>query len=167
IAGYDVGFGAKKHFASFDIIEKGPGWLGLASLLGAIYSLFVPALRSEHVTALFVIFGVASLYLGWYGPVKQKYEDAGKALTGAFHDLHALYRTVNSLPLEADFGPYLQQTKHIRDTVLERSLSRQVFLADWYAHYKFFWQTQIDWIHEARPFSFFRDKVPLSAYVFV
>ncbi len=28
--GYDVGFGSKKHFASYDLIEKAPGWLGLS-----------------------------------------------------------------------------------------------------------------------------------------
>ena len=30
--GYNVGFGAKKHFATFDMVEKLPGWIGLASV---------------------------------------------------------------------------------------------------------------------------------------
>lgn len=64
IAGYDVGFGAKKHFATFDIIEKGPGWLGFVSLVGGIYGLFVPFWSLTHVSAVFVIFGVVSLYIG-------------------------------------------------------------------------------------------------------
>lgn len=166
-AGYDVGFGAKKHFATFDIIEKGPGWLGFISLAGGIYSLFVPFLAQAHVTAAFVIFGVVSLYIAMYGPEKSRYEEAGKALTEGFHELHALYRTVISLPDSADFTPYVHQVKSIRSDMLDKGLSKQIFLSDWYAHYKFFWQTQIDWIDEQRPFKFFRDKIPLSAYLAV
>jgi len=167
IAGYDVGFGAKKHFASFDIIEKAPGWLGIVSLVGGIYSLFVPFWSATHVSAVFVIFGVVSLYIGLYGAEKQRYEDAGKQLTKGFHALHVLYRTVKGLPDTADVSSHVVEAQRIRDDVLACCISKQIFLSDWYAHYKFFWQAQVDWIHEARPFRFFRDKVPLSAYLVV
>jgi len=163
-AGYDVGFGAKKHFSSYDIIEKGPGWLGLASLVGGIYSLFVPLWATTHVAAVFVIFGVISLYIGFYGSEKARYEEAGKELTRGFHALHVFYREVKSMPESADFSPILRQVQDIQNEMLDKSLSKQVFLSDWYAHYKFFWIAQIDWIHEARPFKFWRDKIPLTAY---
>lgn len=165
IAGYDVGFGAKKHFATFDIIEKGPGWLGLVSLVGGIYSLFVPFWSLTHVSAIFVIFGVISLYIGMYGAEKQRYEDCGKKLTQGFHDLHALYRRVKSMPDSADVSPQLLEAQKIRSEALAFCISKQIFLSDWYAHFKFFWQAQIDWIDEVRPFRLFRDKIPLSAYV--
>lgn len=164
-AGYDVGFGAKKHFASYDIIEKGPGWLGFISLVGGIYGLFVPLWASTHVAAIFVIFGVVSLYIGFYGSDKDRYEAAGKELTQGFHELQVVYRTVKSMPDGADFSGLLKQVQEIRNRVLSKSLSKQVFLSDWYAHYKFFWIAQVDWIHEARPFKFWRDKIPLTAYV--
>lgn len=164
-AGYDVGFGAKKHFASYDIIEKGPGWLGFISLVGGIYGLFVPLWASTHVAAIFVIFGVVSLYIGFYGSDKTRYEEAGKELTQGFHELQVVYRTVKSMPDGADFSGLLKQVQEIRSRVLSKSLSKQVFLSDWYAHYKFFWIAQIDWIHEARPFKFWRDKIPLTVYV--
>ncbi|MCW5276431.1 hypothetical protein IGA88_34290, partial [Pseudomonas aeruginosa] len=32
---------------------------------------------------------------------------------------------------------------------------------------KFFWEQQTDWIEEDRPFSFYRDKIPMSVYLFV
>lgn len=165
IAGYDVGFGAKKHFATFDIIEKGPGWLGFVSLVGGIYGLFVPFWSLTHVSAVFVIFGVVSLYIGMYGAAKQGYEDSGKKLTQALHDLHALYRTVKSMPEGVDMSLQVQQAQKIRSDALVCCISKQIFLSDWYAHFKFFWQTQIDWIDEARPFRLFRDKIPFSAYV--
>lgn len=164
IAGYDVGFGAKKHFASYDIIEKGPGWLGFISLIGGVYSLFVPLWASTHVAAIFVIFGVASLYIGFYGSDKARYEEAGKELTQGFQDLQVVYQTVKSMPEGADFSTQLTHVKDIRSRVLSKSISKQIFLSDWYAHYKFFWIAQIDWIHEARPFRFWRDKIPLTAY---
>jgi SMODS and SLOG-associating 2TM effector domain 6 len=164
IAGYDVGFGAKKHFSTFDIIEKGPGWLGFFSLVGGIYGLFVPFWSLTHVSAVFVVFGVISLYIGMYGVEKHRYEDSGKKLTQGFQDLHALYRIVKSMPDGANMSVHVQEAQTIRADALACCISKQIFLSDWYAHFKFFWQMQIDWIDEVRPFRFFRDKIPLSAY---
>lgn len=164
MAGYDVGFGAKKHFASYDIIEKGPGWLGFISLIGGLYSLFIPFWATTHIAAIFVIFGVVSLYIGFYGADKARYEEAGKELTQGFHDLQLIYREVKSMPEGSDFSTFLKQVQDIRSQVLAKSVSKQIFLSDWYAHYKFFWIAQVDWIHEARPFSFWRDKIPLTGY---
>lgn len=165
IAGYDVGFGAKKHFASYDIIEKGPGWLGFFSLAGGIYGLFIPFWATTHVAAVFVIFGVVALYIGFYGSEKGRYEEVGKALTGGFHALHVHYREVKSMPDNADFTQQLKDVQKLHNEMLSKSVSKQIFLSDWYAHYKFFWIAQVDWINEARPFSFWRDKIPLTAHL--
>ncbi len=167
VAGYDVGFGAKTHFATFDIVEKAPGWLGFVSLVGGVYSLFVPFWSTPQVAAAFVVFGVISLYIGLYGTEKNRYEDAGKRLTQAFHTLHVLYRRVEALPVGADASMHIPELEQIRRETNLLGLSKQIFLSDWYAHYKFFWQMQIDWINESRPFGLFRDKIPLSAYVAV
>lgn len=164
-AGYDIGFGAKKHFATFDVIEKGPGWLGFVSLVGGVYSLFVPMLTTQHAAAAFVVFGVIALYIGLYGSEKAKYEEAGRLLTQAFHELHTLYRKVESQTETADVSPFVQELQAIRTRVIAVGISKQIFLSDWYAHYKFFWQSQVDWIEEQRPFRLFRDKIPLSAYL--
>ena len=43
-----------------------------------------------------------------------------------------------------------------------RALAMQILFSDWYAHYKFFWQYQIDWVDEQKKFKLFRDKLPLS-----
>ena len=40
--------------------------------------------------------------------------------------------------------------------------SKQILFSDWYAHYKFFWQHQIDWVNEQKKFRFIRDKLPLT-----
>ena len=41
-------------------------------------------------------------------------------------------------------------------------ISKQILFSDWYAHYKFFWQVQIDWIDEQKNFNLLRDKIPLT-----
>lgn len=164
-AGYDVGFGAKTHFATLDIIEKAPGWLAFASLAGGVYSLFVPFWATQHPAAVFVLFGIVSLYIGYYTAEKARYEQVGKQLTQYFHELHVLFRKVESLAPGADASAYLPEFERIRADANAVGLSKQIFMSDWYAHYKFFWQTQIDWIDSARPFDFFRDKIPLSAYL--
>ncbi len=163
-AGYDIGFGAKTHFATLDIVEKAPGWLGLVSLAGGVYSLFVPLLASQHAAAAFVIFGIVSLYVNFYNSDKAKYEVVGKALTQRFHELHSLYRRASSLAEGEETAAIMEELDKIRQEANAIGLSKQIFLSDWYAHYKFFWQMQTEWIQEARPFSFWRDKVPLSFY---
>lgn len=45
------------------------------------------------------------------------------------------------------------------------SISKQILFSDWYAHYKFFWQYQIDWVANQKNFSFWRDKVPLTGWL--
>ena len=40
--GYDVGFGAKKHFATYDIIEKTPGLISFSSMAFGIRNTTAP-----------------------------------------------------------------------------------------------------------------------------
>ncbi|MDD2815100.1 MAG: hypothetical protein PHP00_05095 [Thiotrichaceae bacterium] len=39
--GYNVGFGAKKHFATYDIVEKMPGFINFISIVFGIYALIL------------------------------------------------------------------------------------------------------------------------------
>ena len=165
--GYNVGYSAKKNLATLDIVEKFPGWIGLISLGVGIFSLFVTELAVNWVSASFILIGIASTSLNAYGQSKNKYSEAGTNLTGLFHELRILYYEVKSLSTDADLTIYLDKLKSIQNQALQIKTTKQVFLSDWYAHYKFFWQMQIDWINEARPFSFFRDKLPLSFTVIV
>lgn len=164
---YNVGFGAKRNFATFDLVEKAPGWLSFISLAVGVYALFMPSLASTHVAAAMVLFGIATLYIGFYQQDKQKYEDAGTELTRCFHELRALYYLVQSMPDDSDFTPQLKSHEALCDRNLTVAVSKQIFLSDWYAHFKFFWQQQIEWIDEQKKFKFLRDKVPLSFTVTV
>nr|WP_232422483.1 hypothetical protein [Leptospira interrogans] len=39
--GYNVGYGAKVHFSTYDIVEKVPGAIGFISFVIGILSLFI------------------------------------------------------------------------------------------------------------------------------
>ena len=61
--GYDIGFGAKKHFATYDIIEKTPGLISFISMAIGIYALCVDSLSTKIVSATFIVLGVVGLYI--------------------------------------------------------------------------------------------------------
>lgn len=159
---YNVGYSAKKNLATLDIIEKLPGWIGLISLGVGIFSLFVTDLAVNWVSASFILIGLASTSLNAYVPDKSKYAEYGTQLTSLFHDLRIMYYEIKSMPISSDLTIFVEKLKLIQGQAIQIQSTKQVFLSDWYAHYKFFWQMQIEWIDEVRPFSLWRDKLPLS-----
>lgn len=54
-SGYNIGYAAKKHLATFDIVEKVPGWIGLISLGVGIYALIYPSLEQKPLSAAFIL----------------------------------------------------------------------------------------------------------------
>lgn len=160
--GYNVGFGAKKHFATFDIVSKVPGWITFASLAVGILGLAIEQLAAKIPSAFLTIVGVIGLYVTAYDAKKEEFEQVGIRLTLLFNELRDLYRSVQG---GKDLDISAEILKDIEKRYYEVSISKQIFLSDWYAHYKFFWQMQIDWIDEQMQFSTVRDKIPLSLYV--
>jgi len=166
-SGYNVGYAAKKHLATFDIVEKVPGWLALISIAAGIGALFIPELEQKFVSATFLILGVASLFINFYMQDKDKYAKAGDSLTGKFHELRALYQHVKAEPDVADMSAFVASHDRIQVEALSFGIPKQIFLSDWYAHYKFFWQAQTGWMDEQLHFKFWRDKMPLGLILFL
>lgn len=164
-SGYNIGYAAKKHLATFDVVEKMPGWVSLISFIGGLLALYIPEFEHKHFAATFLVIGVASLYITFYQNDKDKYAKAGTDLTRKFHELRVLYQQVKALRPTDDLTPFVQEHNKIQTETLSLGISKQVFLSDWYAHYKFFWQMQISWIDESLHFRFWRDKMPLGATV--
>jgi hypothetical protein len=162
-SGYNVGFGAKKHFATFDMVEKIPGWIGLGSLAAGVLALFIPQLEEKYISATFTIIGIAAITFNSYNETKDKYVKVGVELTSRFHELRVLYETVKSKPDSEDMTQYVAEHNRIQQEALQFGLSKHIFLSDWYAHIKFFGQTQIDWLDEQLKFGFFKDKIPFGA----
>jgi hypothetical protein len=160
--GYNVGFGAKKHFATYDIVEKAPGWIGFVSIAVGIFGLVFEVLSSKVPSATLAVFGVGALYITLYDKDKYEYDTAGKELTRIFNALRDLYRSVQG---GADVQVAAAELKVLEQRYYDSCLSKQIALSDWYAHYKFFAQHQIDWVEEQQKFRLWRDKVPLSARI--
>ena len=157
--GYDVAFGAKKTFATYDIIGKGPGWVGLISTAVGIIALFYDPLSAKVPSAVLLIAGIASLYLSFYRA--EDYEKCANTLLFQYNRLKALYRSVQSGqdPVAAKI-----EFDAIDAEYYSTTMGRQVFLSGWYAHYKLFAETQVDWMNEQLHFTW-KDKWPVSARI--
>lgn len=158
---YNVGYGAKKHFATYDITAKMPGFIAFSSTAVGVFSLLVEYTSKKYLSAAFIVFGMVGLRITMWDHKKMEYAEAGEALTAVFNRLKALYFQVKAAE-DADLTKFEKELSTIRNEYSRLGRSDQILFSDWYAHYKFFWQQQIGWIEESRPFSFWRDKLPLS-----
>lgn len=159
--GYNVGFGAKKHLATYDLVEKVPGWISFLSMAFGIYALAFDGLSTKFLSATFVVLGVVGLYVSFYNNEKEEYEKRAVKLTQLFNQLKALYLNTKSEQSQ-DLSIYISEHQRLETEYYAICLAKQILFSDWYAHYKLFWQHQIEWIDEQKKFKFLRDKVPLS-----
>lgn len=159
--GYNVGFGAKKHFATYDLVEKVPGWISFLSMIFGIYSLAFDGLSTKFLSATFAVLGVVGLYVSFYNNEKADYEKRAVKLTQIFNQLKTLYFNTKSEQGQ-DLSTYISEHQRLETEYYSNCLTKQILFSDWFAHYKFFWQHQIEWIDEQKKFNFLRDKVPLS-----
>jgi hypothetical protein len=159
--GYTAGFGAKRHFATYDILEKYPGWVSLISIVIGIFALIFDFLGTKEVSAALLAFGITTFYTNSYEHYKMDYDKSGKTLTGIFNDLKSLYLEVRSRD-HVDLSPDVQALSLLQSRVHATAISKQLAFSNWYAHYKFFWEQQTGWVDEQLKFSFWRDKIPLS-----
>ncbi|MDD2933579.1 MAG: SLATT domain-containing protein [Methylotenera sp.] len=157
---YNVGFGAKKHFATFDIVAKAPGLISFISLAFGIYALVIDSLNTKLISATLIIIGVIGLYISFYDSKKNDYAENGRELTDLFNELKRLYGSVKGS--SSPTVEHLTKLEEIERKYTQVSSSQQILFGNWYAHYKFFWEQQIEWIDEQKKFSFWRDKIPLS-----
>jgi hypothetical protein len=158
---YNVGFGGRKHWATYDIVDKVPGLIGFLSTAFGIFALIYDKLSEKSLSAAFIVFGLIALYITFYESNKSKYAESANKLTTMFNALRDLYRTVQSHPND-DVDLYIDRLHLIESDYYDTCISKQILFSDWYAHYKFFWQYQIDWLDEQKNFKLFRDKLPLS-----
>lgn len=158
---YNVGFGGRKHWATYDIVDKIPGLIGFLSTAFGVFALIYDKLSEKHLSAAFIVFGLIALYITFYEPNKTKYAESATKLTTLFNSLRDLYRSVQS-HVGDDVDAFTEELHAIEKEYYATAITKQILFSDWYAHYKFFWQYQIDWVHEQKKFQFFRDKLPLS-----
>ena len=164
--GYNVMFGAKKHFSTYDIVEKIPSGIALITLLIGIWQLYAPSFYySKEISLVIILVSVVALQINHYGAEKEKYMKVGIRLTEIHNELKALYYEVKS-STELDVTIENQEKlKSLLNDYYDISITKQIAFSDWYAHYKFFYQAQHEWIDEVKGFTW-KDKFPMSLRVF-
>lgn len=87
----------------------------------------------------------------------------GNQLIQIHNELRELYYRTKSSEDEVFSNDSYESVKmnELLDEYYEISISKQIFLSDWIAHYKLFFQSQYEWIDEQKNFTW-KDKVPLS-----
>lgn len=158
-AGYNVGFGAKKTFATFDIVSKIPGWIGIISLAVSVLGLYMEEMSSKHIAAVFIILSIGSLYINFYDGDKNKYEEAGKKQTAIYRKIERLYYDAKA-ENEPDSVKYIDQLDTMMRDFDETTITRQIFGSNWYAHYKFFSEMEKRWVEQQLSLTFWKDKFP-------
>src|SRR6478672_1464538 len=142
-AGYNIGFGAKKHFATSEIAGKGPGWVGVVSAFCGIFGLLYPLLAGKFASATLVFARFCAFYMTTYD--EKDYEKAGEDLTAVHIDLRNLYRSVKGGG-SVDTG--YAELKALQARAHASAITKQILGSDWFAHYKFFGQQQTEWMNE-------------------
>jgi hypothetical protein len=165
---YNVGFGAKKNYSSHDIIVKLPSWIGFITLaIGILQLCYTCLAESKELSAGLIIVGIAAIYLSIYNSNVDLYRIEGDRLTRLFNRLTQLYLIVKGKANTDPLDPEVGELSTILNEYYSNNIAKQVFLSQWYAHFKFFGEMQIDWVDEQLHFKFFRDKVPNSLKVFL
>lgn len=167
INAYNIGFGAKKHFASYDIIIKLPYWISFIVLsIGIVQLAYDPFFYSKEVSVLLILISIASLFLNFFNSTKDGYKNKGVELTKLFNELRQIYLEIENSD-KVDFSKERMKMSEILNDFYDKSITKQVFLSQWYAHFKFFYEMQIDWIDNELDFKFWKDKIPNSFKFFV
>ncbi|MFJ8072261.1 SLATT domain-containing protein [Peribacillus sp. NPDC096447] len=165
--GYNVGFGAKKNFATYDIISKVPGAISLIGLLIGVGQLSYPdSPFNTGISTVLVMASIVGMTINPFNQEKEKYNQRGVEITQMFNQLRQLYYKVRNSS-EPEFEDEVQEMDVIMNQYYAISMSNQIFGSDWYAHYKFFSQMQIEWIDEQKRFKFWKDKIPKSLIFFI
>ena len=162
INAYNIGFGAKKHFASYDIVIKLPYWISFIVLsVGILQLSYEDFWFQKEVSITLILVSIASLFLNFFNSTKEDYRDKGVELTKLYTELRMLYSKV-----EGSETNYLEIAEKEMNQILhfyyETSITKQVFLSQWYAHYKFFYEMQTEWLDAELKFKFWKAKIPNS-----
>lgn len=164
-AAYDIGFGGKKHFITYDIHRVLPRFISVATLIVGIIQLSsfyqdTSNLVQEWLSISLIIIGVISLVLDLLGDRKEEYELTGKRLIGYFNELRRMYFEVKNLGDSADFSSYTNRLNEICQDASNISISRQAIGIHLITHFGFFNVMQTNWVVSELKLTW-RDKFPL------
>lgn len=157
---YNVGFGAKRNFATFDIITKYPEYVSIISFVVGILGLVWCYFTTIYMSVVLLIISFFSFAVSKFDENPSKYDEEGIRETGLFNRLKSLYMEVKGLGDIDDTSKYSKELSMIESEFYKSTISNQIWFSNWYAHYKFFCEMNIGWIDEQLHFKLWKNKIP-------
>jgi len=163
--GYDVGFGAKRNFATFDIVTRAPIYISIVSIAIGIFELAWPVLGGKIISIILLIAGLISLVISLFDGDINKYDKEGNRETNLWDRYKSLYQEVKDLDenINININEYNKKLDSLNTEFYSQTITKQMWLSNWFAHYKFFNEMNIDWLDEQLHFKFWKDKIPGTA----
>jgi hypothetical protein len=159
--GYNISYGARKHFATYDIVEKFPSRISLIGLVIGVSQIYFSEFQFNNLISLIlIIVSIFGFAISMYNGDKEKYRERGEELVRIHNNLKNLYYQVKSSG-KTDFEDEKVQMEQIMQNSNTQNLSKQIAFSDWYAHFKLFGQTQYGWMDEQLHFTW-KEKIPFS-----
>ncbi|MEU2237514.1 SLATT domain-containing protein [Streptomyces vietnamensis] len=125
--GYNVGFGAKKNFATYDIISKVPGFISLIGLLIGVGQLAYPDGPFDiTISTVLIMASIVGMTITPFLNDREKYNENGIKMTGYFNKLRQLYLKVKSSSA-TDFESEEREMETIMNQFYSINSSNQIF----------------------------------------
>lgn len=166
---YDVLYGAKLNFSTYEIVVKVPGFLNVISLSVGIFSLVIDYFSNKILSAIVLILAIISLYISKYEEEINSYQETGEKLTIIQNNLKKLYSEVKSKADNERFkdSEEMKEYNKLDSEFLLIKQKKQIVFSGWRAHVMIFGQHQIDWIDEQLKFKLWKDKIPATFKLFM
>jgi len=173
---YNIGFGGKKHFITYDIYRIAPRLISVLTTIVGVYQLStwyekINDLQAKDLVSITLIaFGIIGLVLDLLSDNKDKYEQAGRKLIDYYNELTAIYYAVKSQndPIQ-NWQIYENRRKDIVTEASSFSISNQAILTHWFTHFGFFKTMQSDWVVKELGLTF-KSKYPfvhIETFIFI
>ncbi|WP_313384570.1 SLATT domain-containing protein [Chishuiella sp.] len=163
---YNVGFGAKKNFASFDIVNNLNEYISILSMIIGVLALVFEIFNAKVISATLLIFGIIGLYINKFDKGVAEYEKYGVLYLKLYNQLHLLYNKVDASD-DILRKEILEEVEHIDEEFYNNNISKQVYFSDFLAHFKFYYQFQTEWIVKELNLTFWKDKIPNSLKIII
>ena len=166
---YNIGFGGKKHFVTFDMYRILPRLISTITIFIGIIQLtylyndeIINTNGKELIAAILICVGIIGLILDILGTDKSKYNVVGKQLIGYYNELADLYSEVKGLDENdsIDWNAYDDRRSKISKSAQEASISEQLIFTHWLTHFGFFYSMQSNWVVKELNLTW-KDKFPI------
>ncbi|WP_242285179.1 SLATT domain-containing protein [Bacillus cereus group sp. BfR-BA-01394] len=164
---YNIGFGGKKHFVTYDMYRVFPRLISIITTIIGVYqlSIWYKSVDNEGVkdfiSISLIAVGIIGLVLDLLGDNKQEYNIVGKKMLRYFNELGDMYNDIkNQQGPVNNLEIYEQRRREISEDVDQCSLSDQAIFTHWWTHIAFFNTMQSNWVVKELKLGF-KDRYPI------